>query len=64
MVSESESLVYTVETAGKLLGISRATAFTLVNNGKIPSLRLGRRLVVPKAQLLALLEGKTVEKQS
>ena len=50
-----ERLVYTVGEAGQLLGISRAFAYELVARGKIPVIRLGRRIVVPKFALLAMV---------
>jgi len=43
-----ESLVYDVPAAGRLLDLSRATACSLCAQGIIPTIRLGRRLVVPK----------------
>jgi excisionase family DNA binding protein len=46
-----QPLTVTVEQAAKLLGIGRSTAYELVHTGDIPSLRLGRRLVVPVGQL-------------
>ena len=54
--------VVSVERAGSILGISRATAYAAVNNGTIPSIRLGRRIVVPTAPLLRLvgLDGTVV----
>lgn len=48
-------LTLTVEQAAKLLGIGRSTAYELVHTGDIPSLRLGRRIVVPRARLALLL---------
>jgi excisionase family DNA binding protein len=48
-------LTLTVEQAAKLLGIGRSTAYELVHTGDIPSLRLGRRIVVPVARLEAML---------
>ena len=53
-----ERLVYTVAEAGEMLGISRAFAYELVARGELPVIRLGRRLLVPKAGLLALV-GQT-----
>ena len=50
-----DRLVLSVSEAGSLLGISRALAYELVARGELPSLRLGRRLVVPKMALLELL---------
>ena len=44
-----------VEHAGKLLGISRRSAYRAVARGQLPALRLGRRLVVPSLRLLDLL---------
>lgn len=49
-------LVLTVTEAAELLGISRAFAYELVARGELPSIRLGRRVVVPRAQLLALVD--------
>jgi len=37
------------DEAGELLGISRASAYGLVARGELPVIRLGRRIVVPKA---------------
>jgi excisionase family DNA binding protein len=48
-------LTLSVEEAGELLGISRGLAYELVRKGELPSLRLGRRLVVPRAALQAML---------
>ena len=62
MEREEERLTMTVKEAGDALGISRATAYMLANTGEIPTIRLGeRRLVVPKAALMKMLEsaGKT-----
>lgn len=47
----SERLALTVEEAGALLGISRDLAYDLVARRELPSVRLGRRLVVPRRAL-------------
>jgi excisionase family DNA binding protein len=44
-----------VEEAGEMLGISRRSAYRAAANGDLPALRIGRRLLVPTAQLLDLL---------
>jgi excisionase family DNA binding protein len=44
-------LVYTVEEAATLLAISRSFAYEAVQRGEIPSMRIGRRILVPKAAL-------------
>ena len=54
-----ERLVWTVEEAARLLGISRAHAYDLVALGELPHLRLGRRLVVPKHAIEVLLARVT-----
>jgi len=54
-VIPGERLVLTVAEAGELLGISRAFAYELVARGELPVIRLGRRIVVPKAALLAMV---------
>jgi excisionase family DNA binding protein len=53
--ASEERLVYTVAQAGEMLGISRAFAYELVARGELPVIRLGRRRLVPKAGLLALV---------
>ncbi len=50
-----ERLTLTVDEAAQILGISRALAYELVTRGDIPSLRLGRRIVVPRHALEVLL---------
>ena len=45
-----------VPQAAAQLGISRGLAFRLAREGRLPSLRLGKRLVVPKAALKRMLE--------
>ena len=52
-----QPLTVTVEQAAKLLGIGRSTAYELVHTGDIPSLRLCRRILVPAAQLLSMING-------
>ena len=49
-------LTLTVEEAAAVLGISRALAYELVRRGEIPSVRLGRRIVVPVRALHAVLD--------
>lgn len=45
----------TVDTVAKFLHVSRASAYQAVHSGEIPSIRVGRRILVPTAALLALL---------
>jgi excisionase family DNA binding protein len=45
----------TVAQAAETLGISRGTAYAAVRTGELPSIRVGRRLLVPTAALRQLL---------
>lgn len=45
----------TVEEAGHILGIGRAAAYRAASRGQIPTIRLGRRLLVPITALERLL---------
>ncbi|MFC1935590.1 helix-turn-helix domain-containing protein [Chloroflexota bacterium] len=56
----AEPQTVSVEVACRLLGISRGLGYALVNRGEFPVtvLRLGRRLIVPKAALERLLQGE------
>jgi excisionase family DNA binding protein len=49
---------YDVEEAGRRLGIGRAASYEAVKKGEIPSIRIGRRRLVPKALLTRLLVGE------
>ncbi|HEV2890302.1 MAG TPA: helix-turn-helix domain-containing protein [Frankiaceae bacterium] len=47
--------ILTVEETARLLRVSRGLAFAAVRQGDIPSVRVGRRILIPKTQLLAWL---------
>lgn len=55
---EEKRLTLTVEEAAEILGISRAFAYEAVRRGEVPSIRIGRRILVPKAALDRLLTGE------
>ncbi len=44
----SEPLLLTVKEAAKLLRISRNLAYELVAQGRLPSICLGRRILIPR----------------
>jgi excisionase family DNA binding protein len=46
-----------VEEAGQILGISRALAYQAVRRGELPTIRLGKRYLVPRVALERLLGG-------
>ena len=54
-----ERLVLTVEEAAKILNLSRASAYQGVAHGEIPSIRVGRRILVPRQALERMLKGNS-----
>lgn len=54
-------LTVTVEEAARLLGISRGLAYQMARLGKLPTIRFGRRLLVPRRGLYRLLDGSMDE---
>lgn len=44
-----------IEEAGEILGIGRWAAYAGAKSGDIPTIRIGRRILVPVARLRALL---------
>jgi len=52
-----DKLILTVSEAAVCLGISRAFAYELANRREIPAIRLGRRLLVPREQLLRFISA-------
>lgn len=45
----------TVPETAALLGLSRNSAYEAAERGEIPTIRIGRRILVPTARLLDLL---------
>ena len=53
----AQPLVWSVSDAARMLGISRAFAYELIASGKLPHVRLGRRVVVPRRVVEALIDA-------
>ena len=55
----TERLTLTIDSAAKLIGISRNLAYSLARQDKlgVKVLYFGRRMLVSKSALMALLEG-------
>jgi excisionase family DNA binding protein len=51
MIEASERQTYDVEEAAKILGIGRNQAYDAVKRGEIPTIKIGKRLLVPKVAL-------------
>ena len=55
-MGKAERLTLTVEEAASLLGISRGLAYELARTGKLPVIRLGRRLLVSRSRLKNMVD--------
>jgi excisionase family DNA binding protein len=58
-----EKLVLSVPEAGRLLGLSRNSAYEAAGRGDIPTIRIGGRILVPRIALLRMLEVTTVKRE-
>jgi excisionase family DNA binding protein len=52
---DDDRLTYTLAEAAQQLGISRWLAYEAAHRGELPVCRIGRRMLVPRAALLRLL---------
>ena len=50
-----ERATYTIEEVAEILGIGRSSAYQAVRAGDIPTIKVGRRLLVPRAALERML---------
>jgi excisionase family DNA binding protein len=50
-----ERQTLTVEEAARVLGISRSSAYEAARRGELPTVRIGRRYVVPRVALERML---------
>ena len=57
VLSLDEAPVLTVDECAVLLRISRGSCYEAVRRGSIPSWRIGRRLLISRARLAALLNS-------
>lgn len=54
-----ERKTLSVVEAGEALGIGRSAAYEAAKTGQLPTIRIGRRLVVPIALLDRMLKGSS-----
>ena len=47
-------------SAGRVLGLGKNSSYEAARTGVIPTLHIGKRIIVPVRQLLRMLEGKEV----
>ena len=51
MVQGEERLTFTVVEAATLLGIGRNSAYEAIKAGILPSVQIGKRILIPRAAL-------------
>jgi len=54
-LDSAERLTFTVEETGKKLGLSRGLIYQAIHEGQIPSIRIGRRILIPRVALEKIL---------
>lgn len=54
----AERATITVEEAAQIIGIGRNQAYNAAATGQLPTLRIGRRILVPTAKLFDMLGGQ------
>jgi excisionase family DNA binding protein len=59
--TEPTRRVVTVQEAGAILQISRGAAYQAAKTKQLPTIRIGRRLLVPVAALERMLSGNTAD---
>ena len=59
MVNDDTRLTYSVTEAAKALGLSRNSCYAACERGELPCLRIGKRILIPRAKLERLLTGTT-----
>lgn len=47
---------YTIDEVAEILGIGRSSAYQAAQTGEIPTIKVGRRLLVPKVALEHMLD--------
>jgi excisionase family DNA binding protein len=52
----TEHPTLTVPEAGRFLGLGKASAYAAAERGDLPTIRVGRRLLVPTAALRRMLQ--------
>jgi excisionase family DNA binding protein len=55
--NDVERLTLTVDEARKMTGLSRGSMYQAIYSGQVPSIRVGRRILVPRARLEQILNG-------
>jgi excisionase family DNA binding protein len=57
-VNERERQTMSIDEAAKLLGIGRNNAYEAAHRGEIPTIRIGKRILVLREPLRRMLTGQ------
>ena len=61
----AERKTYTVDEVAAMLGIGRASLYSAIKKGEIPgAIRLGKRIVLSKVTIDAMLTGRSTDSHS
>lgn len=55
----STAAALTLTQTADVMGVDPRTISAAIKRGELPSIRIGRRILIPRPQLLALIEGST-----
>ena len=55
---QTDRLLLRVDEVAAMIGVSKSTAYSLINKGELPSIRIGNLLRVPADMLRKLIEGR------
>ena len=65
-LEEAEKIVqagfYTLQEAARKLGVNNQTIIRWLHSGEYPYMKIGRRIRIPKATMLAILDEKWVDR--
>jgi excisionase family DNA binding protein len=57
MENDKKSATLRIEEAAKILGISRSACYLAAKTGQLPTIRIGKRMFIPRVALDRLLES-------
>ena len=61
MMENSEKLTWNVNEVSRLLGLSRSATYQGILTGEIPSVKIGKRILIPRLSLEKMLESAKPE---
>ena len=57
-MSGLERMTYNMNEAAEVLGIPKSTLYRLVKKGRLPSIKLGKRVLISRMAMEDLISGK------